>query len=625
MKNWDFRFNHSYRLRGHYNCVNALAFTPQGNILASGGDDKRILLWDTFSLDNKPCKSIPNKHDSHILTLAIDCKGQRIFSAGASSHILFHDLQTGEESSIEGSKVWKVRTHPTNSDIIAATFAWFSDRKGYFRLYDLRVGKHTSQIYPEHLSGRVHRVLVEGLAINPVDPNYFLVGGEDCVQLFDMRNLGSRPIKEYWLPLRRKEYTRCSDVKFLPDGSRFVACFQNYFPILYSTSGDDPAHIFYGSEYTNYATVKSLDVVDWGNSSFVIAGSDNKKIYTWMIPSNLSSPERDGTSFEWKRKSDVNIVHLPYQVISSCHRGNVSNVLFNRELNCLYASGVENAIVLHTPFTLHVEENDLDPLTKENKRFLRYFKEPNPFFALDKLQKRAKGVGKNQPAGSRAIIVDRLTNISSDSKWLINNPTRLGLTRYSNRDPFSGYPREDTDDHASSDSDPGSINAVDNRHGSANGGSSNIPINDDVRLIRSCDHQGDSKSNVADPPDNSTDDTLFNPSNPLITSDGDEDEYSQSDSDHPTVIVFGQFGPGAIVYPNYEDYYIDEDIPPIILPLISGTVRVKYEIKNTFKVSEDCTGLIALPASEDERDDVWSLEDIFFRIVQEKWKIYHAD
>ena len=141
MNNWKFRINHSYPLRGHYNCVNALALTPQSNILASGGDDRRILLWDTFGLDNKPCKSIRTKHDGHILQMAIDCKGNRIFSAGTSNHILFHDLRTGDEGgSFNGSKIWKVRTNPTNPEILITTFALVSERLGYFRLYDLRVG-----------------------------------------------------------------------------------------------------------------------------------------------------------------------------------------------------------------------------------------------------------------------------------------------------------------------------------------------------------------------------------------------------------------------------------------------------------------------------------------------------
>ena len=64
------------------------------------------------------------------------------------------------------------------------------------------------------------------------------------------------------------------------------------------------------------------------------------------------------------------MAQMPYQTISSCHPGIVNNVLFNRELNCLYSSGMKKAIVLHTPYSLGFEEeNDQDPLTKERGGF----------------------------------------------------------------------------------------------------------------------------------------------------------------------------------------------------------------------------------------------------------------
>ena len=125
---------------------------------------------------------------------------------------------------------------------------------------------------------------------------------------------------------------------------------------MYSITNKNPTHIFYGAEYSNITTAKSLDVGEWGGSSFVIAGSDNKKIYTWRvlqawsIPGDTNKSCLDGTTFDWDEGNGVQMVHSPHQTISSCHRGNVNNVLFNRELNCFYASGVENA--RSSPYTI---------------------------------------------------------------------------------------------------------------------------------------------------------------------------------------------------------------------------------------------------------------------------------
>lgn len=42
-------FEHSTPLLAHHSCVNALAFSNgDGKWLASGGDDKRVLLWNSF-------------------------------------------------------------------------------------------------------------------------------------------------------------------------------------------------------------------------------------------------------------------------------------------------------------------------------------------------------------------------------------------------------------------------------------------------------------------------------------------------------------------------------------------------------------------------------------------------
>ena len=128
---------------------------------------------------------------------------------------------------------------------------------GCVLLCDVRVGKRIGEIYPKHLSGKRHKMLTEGLAINTVDPNYFLVSGDNCVQLFEMRNLGSRPITEYLSPYHEINFTLCSNIKFLLDGSRFVASYQNYFPTLYSTNSDKPTHTFYEAGYIRAYSINS--------------------------------------------------------------------------------------------------------------------------------------------------------------------------------------------------------------------------------------------------------------------------------------------------------------------------------------------------------------------------------
>ena len=66
---------YSKDLKAHYGCVNALAFSKNGKYLASGGDDRRILIWDmakTISDAKKPNKSMIGCHESNVFCIDFD-------------------------------------------------------------------------------------------------------------------------------------------------------------------------------------------------------------------------------------------------------------------------------------------------------------------------------------------------------------------------------------------------------------------------------------------------------------------------------------------------------------------------------------------------------------------------
>lgn len=74
------------KLNGHQGCVNAISFNSTGELLASGSDDRQIMLWDWATeklklsyqsghLDNVfQAKFMPFTDDSKIITSAADCQ-----------------------------------------------------------------------------------------------------------------------------------------------------------------------------------------------------------------------------------------------------------------------------------------------------------------------------------------------------------------------------------------------------------------------------------------------------------------------------------------------------------------------------------------------------------------------
>ena len=67
----------SRNLKAHFGCVNALAFSPNGQFLASGGDDRRILLWNvgqTLSKNDNlqrksPYEILQGTHESNVFCI----------------------------------------------------------------------------------------------------------------------------------------------------------------------------------------------------------------------------------------------------------------------------------------------------------------------------------------------------------------------------------------------------------------------------------------------------------------------------------------------------------------------------------------------------------------------------
>ena len=91
------RFDHASRLsshdaKGHSGCVNALDFSSDGLLLASGGDDKRVLIWNMAeTLFQEPsCAPTPltATHLSNIFSVKFDNHNRRVISAGRNGNLL---------------------------------------------------------------------------------------------------------------------------------------------------------------------------------------------------------------------------------------------------------------------------------------------------------------------------------------------------------------------------------------------------------------------------------------------------------------------------------------------------------------------------------------------------------
>jgi len=66
-------------------------------LLLTGGDDRRVLLWDMNKAISGPTvspKLMEAEHLSNIFCLAFDSKNGKLFSAGNDEKVIVHNLAT---------------------------------------------------------------------------------------------------------------------------------------------------------------------------------------------------------------------------------------------------------------------------------------------------------------------------------------------------------------------------------------------------------------------------------------------------------------------------------------------------------------------------------------------------
>src|SRR5271168_2355975 len=81
------------RFKGHTDKVNAIAFAPDGKLVASGGSDDTVRLWDPAG--GKEVRKLKGHTDS-VLGVAFSPDGKTLASAAADDTARLWDVATGK-------------------------------------------------------------------------------------------------------------------------------------------------------------------------------------------------------------------------------------------------------------------------------------------------------------------------------------------------------------------------------------------------------------------------------------------------------------------------------------------------------------------------------------------------
>ncbi|KAL3813991.1 hypothetical protein ACJIZ3_015259 [Penstemon smallii] len=314
------------KLDKHRGCVNAISFNAAGDILVSGSDDRRVILWDwetgrvklSFHSGHHnnvfQAKFMPYSDDRSIVTCAADgqVRHAQILECGK--------VDTKFLAKHHG-RAHKLAVEPGSPHIF-----YTCGEDGMVQHIDLRIESATSLFTckPVQNDSYLSSVHLNAIAIDPRNPNLFAIGGSDqFARLYDIRKYkwdGSsefdRPVNFFCPPhLIDDEHVGITGLSF-SDQSELLVSYSDEFIYLFtkdiglgpeptfstqesdgSDSGDKISDNHSGSSLLNvdtnteaapqaYKGHRNCETVKGVNffgpkCEYVVSGSDCGRIFIW--------------------------------------------------------------------------------------------------------------------------------------------------------------------------------------------------------------------------------------------------------------------------------------------------------------------------------------------------------
>ncbi|XP_032237224.2 DDB1- and CUL4-associated factor 5 isoform X2 [Nematostella vectensis] len=339
-------------LRGHFGCVNAIEFSNKGGeLVVSGGDDRRVLVWDIErSLTNTKLSpaQMKGQHRSNIFCTVFSNDNNLIYSAGNDDQAMRHDLKTGETVGvfIHDDPVYCLNIHPEDNVFLTAC------ENGKVLMWDVRTptGSSPSQCVARYPSSAFHAAV-----FNPVDPVLIATANaKKGVQLWD-----SRAPKKLLHQYSSITPQPCAmGVRWNKAGTMLTALRRRLPPVLYRIDRTASLAEFDHPGYNNVCTMKSHCFAG-DKDQYIISGSDDFNVYVWRIPDMLANEPDTMVS-----------VDQAFMVLSG-HRSIVNQVRFNPTTHMIISAGVEKIIKVWSPWEVYGDKKSgIRPLTSSQRREL---------------------------------------------------------------------------------------------------------------------------------------------------------------------------------------------------------------------------------------------------------------
>jgi len=279
-------------LQFHEGCVNAVNFSPCGDLIVSGSDDLQVAIWDWCKDGNKPTityysghnsnvfqtKFMPHTNNSTVVTCARDGQVRvgfiKPFAKEQETKKIAQHKGSAHKLSIERSSANILKTAGEDATV--------------FNI-DLRDPKPQKLMTVHNDSSR--KVALYTIDINPCNSTEFAVGGRDLwARLYDARKISQgkgndEGALKSFCPDHLKNADRFSPnitcLMYNYNGTELLCSYNDEDIYLFDTtqsSGANHTHCYKG--HRNSDTVKGVNFFG-PYSDYVVSGSDCGHLFVW--------------------------------------------------------------------------------------------------------------------------------------------------------------------------------------------------------------------------------------------------------------------------------------------------------------------------------------------------------